>query len=140
MLHCTPFLLFNGNCAEAMIFYQQCFGGDLTLTRTGDTPMKTQFPVEKHNKIINAHLKSGNLEFSATDWHADDVTFKPGNTLSIYVNGNSYDELKNVFDKLSVGADKNEKTFIELREMPFGTYGQFTDRFGVPWIFVNPKK
>jgi PhnB protein len=102
--------------------------------------MKAQFPVEKHNKIINAHLKSGNLEFSATDWHADDVTFKPGNTLSIYVNGNSYDELKNVFDKLSVGADKNEKTFIELREMPFGTYGQFTDRFGVPWIFVNPKK
>ena len=31
MLNLTPFLLFNGNCAEAMTFYQSCLGGDLTL-------------------------------------------------------------------------------------------------------------
>jgi PhnB protein len=24
MLNCTPFLLFDGNCAEAMTFYQKC--------------------------------------------------------------------------------------------------------------------
>ncbi len=57
MLYCTPFLLFDGNCAEAMKFYQSCFGGELTLTKTGDTPMKDMFPPAKHNKIINAHLK-----------------------------------------------------------------------------------
>lgn len=67
MLHCTPFLLFDGNCAEAMTFYQKCLGGELTLTKLGDTPMKAQFPLEKHGRIINAQLKSGAIDFSATD-------------------------------------------------------------------------
>ena len=82
MIRCTPFLLFDGNCAEAMTFYHQCLGGELTLTRLGDTPMKAQFPPEKHNRIINAHLRSGTFEFSATDWMAS-PEFEPrqGNTL-----------------------------------------------------------
>ena len=33
----TPFLLFDGNCAEAMAFYQACLGGELTVTKVGDT-------------------------------------------------------------------------------------------------------
>ncbi len=140
MLYCTPFLLFDGNCSEAMTFYKSCLGGELTLTRTGDTPMKDQFPAEKHSKIINAHLKSGNIEFSATDWHSDTLNPKHGNTFSIYVAGSTYDELKTVFDKLSEGAERDKRTFIELNEMPFGTYGQFTDKFGVSWIFVGQKK
>ena len=53
MLRCTPFLLFDGNCAEAMTFYHNCLGGELTLTKLGDTPMKAQFPPEKYNRIIN---------------------------------------------------------------------------------------
>jgi PhnB protein len=140
MLYCTPFLLFDGNCAEAMKFYQNCFGGELTLTKTGDTPMKEMFPPEKHNKIINAHLKSGALEFSATDWHAD--THKPiqGNTYSIFIIGGTYDELKTVFDKLADGAVKDGITFIDIHNMPFGSYGQLTDKYGVRWIFKGNKK
>ena len=140
MLQSTPFLLFDGNCAEAMTFYQSSFGGDISLIRTGDTPMKNQFPPEKHNKIINAHLKSGAVEFSATDWHADYLQPKPGNTFSIFITGDSVDELKTLFDKLAEGADKDTRTYMELRDMPFGTYGQFTDKFGVSWIFRGPKK
>lgn len=44
MIGLTPFLLFDGNCAEAMEFYQSCFGGDLALTRLADTPMHAHFP------------------------------------------------------------------------------------------------
>ena len=40
MLNCTPFLLFDGNCAEAMAFYKKCIGGELTIMKLGDTPMK----------------------------------------------------------------------------------------------------
>jgi PhnB protein len=138
MLHCTPFLLFDGNCAEAMTFYQRCLGGELTLTKTGDTPMKDQFPPEKHNKIINAYLKSGAIEFSATDWHADTRAPKQGNTFSIFVVGGTYSELKTVFDKLAEGA--STESFIELNNMPFGSYGQLTDKYGVSWIFKGDKK
>ena len=139
MLQCTPFLLFDGNCTEAMTFYHQCLGGALTLTKLGDTTMKDQFPLEKHNRIINAHLKSGAVEFSATDWMASPA-FDPiqGNTYAIFVIGNTYDELKTVFDKLKDG-DNNER-LQELHEMPFGVYGQFYDKYGVQWIFTGERK
>jgi PhnB protein len=134
MLRCTPFLLFDGNCAEAMTFYHRCLGGALTLTKLGDTAMKEQFPAEKHERIINAHLKSGAIEFSATDWMAS-PSFAPklGNMSALFVIGTGGAELKAVFDKLAEGAERER--FQELHEMPFGTYGQFYDRYGVQWIF-----
>jgi PhnB protein len=134
MLYSTPFLLFDGNCAEAMTFYHRCLGGELTLTRLGDTPMKDMFPPEKHNRLINAHLKSGAIEILATDWMASPA-FEPiqGNTYAIFVIGGAYEELQTVFDKLKEGASKDR--LQELHDLPFGTYGQFYDQYGVQWIF-----
>ena len=138
MLKCLPFLLFDGKCAEAMTFYYKCLGGELTLTRLGDTPMKNQFPPEKHNRLINAHLKSGDIEISATDWMAS-PGFDPiqGNTFAIFVIGKTYDELKSIFDKLAEGAEKER--FQDLHDMPFGTYGQFYDKYAVQWIFKGDR-
>ncbi len=139
MLRCTPFLLFDGNCAEAMTFYHQCLGGDLTLTKLGDTPMKDQLPPEKHNRIINAHLKSGALDISATDWMASpQLEPKLGNTFAIFVIGEDEAEMKAIFARLAVGADK--QWLQELHEMPFGLYGQFFDKYGIQWIFRVEKK
>jgi PhnB protein len=139
MLQVTPFLLFDGNCAEAMTFYQKCLGGELTLTKLGDTPMKDQFPPEKHNRIINGHLKSGLIEFSATDWMASPALEpKQGNMFALFVIGGTYDELKAGFDKLKEGA--NKEWFQELHNMPFGSYGQFFDKYDVQWIFKGEKK
>jgi PhnB protein len=139
MLQTTPFLLFDGNCAEAMTFYHKCLGGELTLTKLVETPMKDMFPPEKHNRIINAHLKNGTIEISATDWMASPM-YEPrqGDTVAIFVLGGSYDELEAVFDKLSEGASRDR--FQELHDMPFGTYGQFFDKYGVHWIFKGDKK
>jgi PhnB protein len=141
MLHTTPFLLFDGNCAEAMTFYQICFGGELTLLKLADTPMKEQFPAEKHNRIIYAQLKSGAVDLSATDWMSSPgLEPKQGNTFSIYLTGETYSELKAVFDKLAVSADKDHRTFIELNNMPFGIYGQLTDQYQVSWIFKGDRE
>ncbi len=137
MLRTTPFLLFTGDCAAAMTFYHRIFGGDLTLTRTGDTPMREQFPPEKHDLIINAHLRGEGVELSATDWHADYLEPRPGNTFSIYLTGGPEEELSRVFDELSEEADRDQRTFVPLAAMPFGSYGQLTDRFGVSWVFVG---
>lgn len=139
MLHTTPFLLFDGTCAEAMKFYQKCFGGELTLTKLSDTPMKDSLPKEKWDRIINAHLKNGAIDISATDWMAS-PEFEPvqGNRYAIFVIGGSYDELKTVFDKLKDG-DNNER-LQELHDMPFGLYGQFYDKYGYQWIFKGDKR
>lgn len=137
MLGLTPFLLFDGNCADAMQFYQSCFGGELLLMRLGETPMKAQFPPEQHQKITNAHLKSGLVELSATDWLHPTHQRQQGNTTAMFVTGKSYDELSPVFEKLRQGAD--QEFLVELCEMPFGSYGRFTDRFGVEWYFRGEK-
>ncbi len=122
-----------------MTFYHQCLGGDLTLTRLADTPMKDAFPPEKHNRIINAYLKSGAIEISATDWMASpDFEPKQGNTYAIYVIGGAFEELQTVFNKLKQG--EGVERLQELHDMPFGTYGQFYDKFGVQWIFRGDKK
>ncbi len=134
-----PFLLFDGNCAEALTFYHKCLGGELTLTKLGDSPMKDLLPKEKWNRIINANLKSGEFEISATDWMSA-PTYEPhqGDTVAIFVVGEGYDELKGVFDKLAEGAQKEK--FQELHDLPFGTYGQFVDRYGVVWQFKGDKR
>jgi PhnB protein len=138
MTNLTPFLLFDGNCAEAMTFYQSCFGGELTLTRMADTPMKDQMPPALLQKIANAHLKKDSIEFTATDWMHPVRKPKQGNTVCMYINGGTYNELKQIFDKLSAGADK--ELLDELRDMPFGTYGHLADKFGVHWFFQGEKK
>jgi PhnB protein len=106
----------------------------VSLTKLGDTPMKDQFPPEKHNRIIKAYLKNVAIDVSATDWIASPV-FDPirGNMFDIFVTRKTYDELKAVFDKLAGEAVK--KRFQELHGMPFGVYGQFYDKYGVQWIF-----
>lgn len=138
MLQATPFLLFDGNCAEAMSFYHECLGGEFTMTKLGDTPMKETLPPEKYDRIINAHIKSGDIEISATDWMAS-PEFDPvkGNTYAIFITGDTYDELKVIFDKLKDG--ENNTRLQELHEMPFGVFGQFYDKFGVQWIFRGKK-
>ena len=133
MLNLTPFLLFDGNCAEAMAFYQSCLGGELAITKLGDTPMKHAMPAEKHNRVTYARLKSPALEFSATDWLHPVQKPHQGNTVAMYVNGGTYDELRKIFDKLSEGA--NKELLDDLRDMPFGSYGHLADKFGVHWFF-----
>ena len=135
MLECSPFLLFDGTCAEAMTFYQSCFGGELRLTRLGDSPMKDQLPPEKHDRIINAYLSREGFEISATDWMSA-PTYEPiqGNTCSVFVTSDSTDEVRQIFAKLSDGAERER--FQELHELPIGLYGQLCDRFGVNWIFL----
>lgn len=133
MVNLTPFLIFEGNCAEAMTFYQACLGGELTITKVGDTPMKNAMPAERHNRVAYARLKSGAVEFSATDWLHPTRQPKQGNTVAMYVHAGGYAELKEIFDKLAVGADKD--LLDDLRDMPFGSYGHLADKFGVHWFF-----
>jgi PhnB protein len=84
-------------------------------------------------------LVNSAVEISATDWMASPA-LEPilGNMFSIFVIGETYEKLKNVFDKLAEGAKK--EWFQDLHEMPFGTYGQFFDRYSVQLIFKRNSK
>jgi PhnB protein len=133
MLNLQPFLLFDGDCAEAMTFYKACLGGELTLTKLADTPMRAHSPPQNHHKIVYAHLKNAAIEFSATDWLHPTRKPRQGNMACLYLNSGTYAELRVIFDKLAVGADKS--LLDDLRDMPFGIYGHLADKYGVHWFF-----
>lgn len=135
MLKATPFLLFDGECAEAMQFYQSCLGGELTINRLGDTPMKDAFPPETHNRTINARLVAGLIDLTASDWMAADFAPQRGNMSAIYVTGSTLEELEPIFNSLRDG--DNNSRLQELHQLPFGIYGQMYDRYDVQWIFVG---
>ncbi len=131
----TPYLLFDGNCHQAMEFYQSCFGGELTSSKVKDSPAKDQMaPVQMH-KTLHARLQSGNLEISASDWLRLDQTSIRGNTVCLYLSGGTLEELQALFEKLSIGAEVTDP----LHEMFFGVYGALNDRFGVRWMFTAAK-
>jgi PhnB protein len=132
----TPYLLFDGTCREAMEFYQSCFGGELTLTKVKDSPAKDQMPAIQQEKVLNARLKKGILEISASDWLALDQTPVRGNTVCLFLSGGTLAELKALFEKLSAGADVTDP----MKPMFFGTYGALNDRFGVRWMFAGNKE
>ena len=118
--------------------FTSCLGGELTITKVGETPMKDQMPPEKHQRVAHANLKSGIIEFSATDWLHPTRTPRQGNTVAMYINGGKYNELRRVFDSLARGADK--ALLDDLQEMPFGTYGHLADKYGVHWFFQGEKR
>lgn len=136
MMSLTPYLLFDGTCRPAMEFYKSCFGGELILTEVKDSPVKDQMPAVLHGRIINARLRSGNVNISASDWLRPDRTPVRGNTACLFLSGGAFQELKTLFEKLSEGAEVTDP----LREVFFGTYGALNDKFGVRWMFQTDKK
>jgi PhnB protein len=132
----TPYLLFDGNCHPAMEFYKSCFGGELTVTKVKDSPVKDQMPAFQLDKTINARLTSGNLEISASDWLRPDQTRIRGNTVCLYLSGGKLQELKALFERLSEGAEVTDP----LKEQFFGVYGALNDKFGVRWMFQAANK
>ena len=131
----TPYLFFDGNCHQAMEFYESCFGGELTVLRVKDSPAKDQMPPLQQDKTLNARLKSGNLEISASDWLRLDQTRIRGNTVCLYLSGGSVNELTSLFNKLSEEGEVTDP----LKEMFFGVYGALNDKFGVRWMFTAAK-
>ena len=131
----TPYLLFDGHCREAMEFYKSCFGGELTVTKVKDSPVKDRMPTVQHEKVIHARLRSRNVEISASDWLRPDRTPIRGNTVCLFLSGGTLRELKALFEKLSEGAELTDP----LTEQFFGTYGALNDKFGVRWMFQTDK-
>ncbi|HSX52880.1 MAG TPA: VOC family protein [Patescibacteria group bacterium] len=131
------YLLFDGNCKEALNFYKECLGGELDITTVGESTMSAQFPSDKQNKIVHAQLQSGPIEITASDWLHPTRILKQGNTVCLYISRATNSELKKYFNKLSEGADPS--TIDKLVDMPFGAYGALTDKHGIRWMFQGDK-
>ena len=131
----TAYLLLDGDCKQAMEFYKSVFGGELTMTEVGNSPMKNYFPGTMQQKIVNAKLVSSVVNISASDWLRLNQTPVKGNMVCLYLSGGTPEELESLFSKLSAGADITDP----LTKLPFGMYGALNDKFGIRWMFQADK-
>jgi PhnB protein len=128
----SVYIVFDGNCREAMAFYQRCLGGELTLQTVAESPMANQWPAEAQQKILHAALTNGNLTLFGADV-SDDETLVDGNTVVLSLNTNSKKQLQQYFDNLSDGATITRP----LHQFFAGTIGAITDRYNKKWIFFS---
>ncbi len=128
-----PYLSFNGNCTEAVRFYEKVLNGDLkALITYGEAPASDDYcaPAEAQHLIMHAYLM-----------------FKDGGALMAGDSppGMPYEGMKGIMLTLTYPTQTEAaKVFNALAEdgkitMPLAptfwakTFGMVTDRFGVSW-------
>jgi len=136
MAKLNAYLKFKANCKEAMQFYQGCLGGELTMTKVGDSPAKDRMPAQMRDRIMHSQLTNGNIVLMGSD-NLGQEGYKHGNTISLCLICESKEEIETLFLKLSVGG----RVKHPLKEEFFGTYGDLTDKYGFGWMFqFSPKQ
>lgn len=132
----NAYLTFNGNCREAMAFYQKCLGGKLFFQTVGESPLSEKMPVKMRNCILHSSLTNDGLELMASDMAGDNGLLK-GNTVSLVLNCSSEKEIRQCYKKLSAGGLATHP----LEDTFWGTlFGDLTDKFGNHWILNFNKK
>lgn len=130
MKQISPYLKFNGNCREAMSFYKECLGGELTLNTVAGSPMESIIPAAMNNLILHAALNTGAATIMGSDMVGPDGVLA-GNNITACVVCESQAEIETVFAKMAEGGSMKQP----LSQQPFGMYGDLVDRFGHAWMF-----
>jgi PhnB protein len=130
MANINSYLTFNGNCREAMAFYKECLGGELTLQTVGESPLSAQMPAQMKGAILHATLRNQELILMASDM-VGDKGLQNGNNISMVLDCKSEQEIRESYTKLSEGGRQNHP--IELTFWG-ALFGDLTDKFGNNWI------
>ncbi len=128
MKRTNTYLTFDGNCAQAMKFYQKCLGGQLQMLPFSEMPGEA--PKSAKDRIMHAKLTNEGSIWMASDTMPG-MPFKQGNNFSISIECDSVQELDRLFAALSDGGKATmppQQTFWAQR------FGMLTDRFGVNWM------
>ena len=116
MTKITPFLWFNNNAEEAMMFYVSIFRNSKvgTVTRYGDAG-----PGPK-GQVMSATFELEGQQFMALNG-GPVFSFTPA--ISLYVNCETQDEVDELWEKLSAGGSKDR-------------CGWLKDKFGLSWQII----
>jgi PhnB protein len=128
-----PYLTFNGNCRQAMTFYQECLGGELSLQTVGESPLAEQLPARMKDCIVHASLTRGNLVLMASDMVSKHGLIK-GNTVSMMLNCSTEEETRTCYERLSRGGKQSHSLEPTIRG---GLCGDLTDKYGIQWILSS---
>lgn len=126
----SPYLMFNGNCEEALKYYEQALGATIQFSSTfKGSPACDSVPAEWADKIMHASLKVGDTVVMASD--APPGTYQQPAGISVALGLNDAARGEQLFNALSDGGQV---------QMPYQAtfwaagFGMCVDRFGIPWM------
>jgi PhnB protein len=132
----NTYLTFDGNCREAMTFYEKCLGAELHMMPFSQAPH--EFPKEQKDLIMHAQLKKGSAVLMASDGMGD-APVRQGNNFSVAIQCDSLQEIEKLFTAFS----EKGTVVMPLQDQFWGArFGMLTDQFGIQWMFnfELPKK
>lgn len=125
-----PYLSFDGQCADAMNFYQRTLGGELQMHTMGDSPMAKDVPASHQQRIMHASLSTDGGNLMASD-AMPGMPFESMKGISVTLAYTDIERGRKIFEALSAGGQVT---------MPYGEtfwakgFGMLVDRFGTPWM------
>ena len=124
------YLTFNGNCADAMRFYQRTLGGKLDLMTHAQSPIAGQTPPGSENRIMHARLAiDGRLLMASDSMVGHPYEGMKGFSLSLIYP--TVTEAQRVFNALADGG----KVIMPLDKTFWAkAFGMLVDRFGTRWM------
>jgi PhnB protein len=126
------YLSFNGNCEDAMRFYERALDGKLEkLIRNADSPWADQTPPEERQRIMHARLiLDGNGVLYAGDCPPA-MPYEGIKGVTLALNYDTVEQAQRVFDRLSEGGNVH----MPMRPVFWAkSWGMLVDRFGTPWM------
>lgn len=134
-----PYLFFDGRCEEAIEFYRQAIGAELTmLMRFKDSPEPHEpgmVAPGAEDKVMHASLRIGATTVMASDGRCLGQPNFQGFALSLTAADDA--EAERLFAALADGGQVQmpmSKTFFSSR------FGMVADRFGVGWMVIVEKE
>jgi PhnB protein len=125
----TPHLNFRGNAREALTFYRDVFGGDLTVVSYAD--MGNPDPATADQVVWGQVATEAGFRIMAYDVYPNLDWDQGADPFFVSVRGTDAAELGDYWDRLIGGATVRQ----ELAPAAWAPlYGQVTDRFGVTWV------
>lgn len=137
MASINPYLIFNGNCEEAFLFYKSVFGGEFPYIGKfsdmppSDDPNCPPPSADEANRIMHVSLPIGNTILMGSDSTSQSGDVAIGANVSISINTESREEADKLFNGLSAGGN----VIMPIQDTFWGAYfGMFVDKFSIHWM------
>jgi PhnB protein len=129
MLGVSPYMVFKGNCRQAIEFYKSALDAEVLFTQTmGESPMSHMGPAEN---IMHCTIKVGDSTIMMSDDPTPDNTAPGIGNISLAIGLNDPERAKQVFDNLT----KDGSVIMPLQKTYWAeAFGTLTDKFGVRWM------
>lgn len=132
----NAYITFNGNCLEAMTFYRECLGGELSLQTVGASPLSIGMPALMKDIILHATLINDHIVLMGSDIAGENGVIH-GNAVSLFLSCKTENEIQHMYKKLSRGGKKISPLQINFWGALFGS---LMDPYGNQWLLYFKKE